>query len=72
MNTLKAVSGVMLGAMVGGPAGFLLAVVCSALARSPDVLSPTHGLGLAAVVAGAAYGVVMGFAHWRDARFPRR
>ena len=72
MSTFKAVVAVVLGAAVGGPAAFLVAVLCSALARSPGALSPADGLGLAAAAAGAAYGVAMGCAYWRDARFPRR
>jgi len=39
VGTFKAVGVAVLGAAVGGPAAFLFAVLCSALARSPDVLS---------------------------------
>ena len=70
MSTCKAVSAVLVGAAAGGLAAFLFAVVCSALARSPGTPSPSDGLGLAAVVAGAAYGVAMGYAYWRDAHLP--
>jgi hypothetical protein len=66
MSTFRVVSAVLVGAVVGGPAAFLFAVLCSALAWSPDVLSPTGGAGLAAAVAGAAYGAMMGYAYYRD------
>ena len=71
MSIAKGFCAALAGAAVGGPAAFLFAVVCSALARSPGALGPADGLGLAAA-AGAAYGVAMGCAYWRDARFPRR
>jgi hypothetical protein len=64
MSTFKAVSAVLIGAVVGGPAAFLFAVLCSALGWSPDALSPTGGLGLAATLVGVAYGAVMGFAYY--------